>query len=115
MGQARNFPLAPGRSWSERRPQPEPVGCRYMEPAEIRAALPAPESAAARPDFAATLRDGRRVVGRRCDGDWTIHVYSSDRANRLLGYGSARTRRCALEQAGLAGDEVGELLGRAGV
>jgi hypothetical protein len=86
-----------------------------MEPVEIRPARPAPESAAARPDFATTLRDGRRVVGRHCDGNWTIHVYSSDRDDRLLGYGTARTRPRALEQAGLSGDDAGEVLGRTGV
>jgi hypothetical protein len=65
-------------------------------------------------DFATTLRDGRRVIGRREGSEWSIHVYSPDRQSRLLGYGVAATRPDALERAGLTGEDAGEVLGRIG-
>jgi hypothetical protein len=64
-------------------------------------------------DFAVTLSDGRRVVGRDRDCEWTVYVYGDD--GRLLGHGSADTRVRALEQAGLCGDHAGEVLGRSGI
>jgi len=64
-------------------------------------------------DFAVTLSDGRRVIGHDRDREWSIYVYSDD--GRLLGYGGAATRVRALEQAGLSGDHVGEVLGRSGI
>jgi hypothetical protein len=66
-------------------------------------------------DFAITLSDGRRVVGHDHDGEWSISVYASDQEARLIGYGSARTRPHALEQAGLSSEDAGEVLGRAGI
>ena len=66
-------------------------------------------------DFAITLSDGRRVVGRERDGEWSIYVYAGDSDDRLLGYGIARTRPHALEHAGLSGEDAGEVLGRAGI
>ena len=66
-------------------------------------------------DFATTLRDGRRVIGRREGSEWSIHVYSSARQSRLLGYGIAATRPDALERAGLSGEDAGEVLGRIGI
>ena len=66
-------------------------------------------------DFATTLRDGRRVIGRREGNEWTIHVYSPARQSRLLGYGVAATRPDALERAGLTGEDAGEVLGRIGI
>ena len=66
-------------------------------------------------DFATTLRDGRRVIGRREGSEWSIHVYSPDRQSRLLGYGAAATRPDALERAGLTGEDAGEVLGRIGI
>ena len=66
-------------------------------------------------DFATTLRDGRRVIGRREGSEWSIHVYSSARQSRLLGYGVAATRPDALERAGLSGEDAGEVLGRIGI
>ena len=56
-------------------------------------------------DFAATLSDGRRVVGHDRDGEWSVYVYAGD--GRLLGYGTATTRLHALEQAGLSDDVLG--------
>jgi hypothetical protein len=50
-------------------------------------------------DFAITLSDGRRVIGHDHDGEWSISVYAGDQEARLIGYGSARTRPHALEQA----------------
>ena len=66
-------------------------------------------------DFAITLSDGRRVVGHDHDGEWSIYVYAGDQEARLIGYGSARTRPHALEQAGLSSEDAGEVLGRAGI
>ena len=66
-------------------------------------------------DFATTLRDGRRVIGRLEGSEWSIHVYSSARQSRLLGYGVAATRPDALERAGLSGEDAGEVLGRIGI
>ena len=66
-------------------------------------------------DFAVTLSDGRRVLGRDRDGEWLIYVYAPDSNGRLLASGSAPTRLHALEQAGLCGDDAGEVLGRAGI
>ena len=66
-------------------------------------------------DFAVTLSDGRRVVGHERDSEWWIYVYAPDAEGRLLGHGTARTRPCALEHAGLSGDDAGEVLGRAGI
>jgi hypothetical protein len=79
----------------------------------MRSERPAREFVGARPDFAATLYDGRRVVGRRRDGQWTICVYAGD--DRLLGCATARTRLSALQDAGLSGDDAGEVLGRVGI
>jgi hypothetical protein len=64
-------------------------------------------------DFAVTLTDGRRVVGRDRDGAWSVSVYDEDR--RLLGYGTASNRLDALEQAGLSDDDAGEVLGLSGI
>jgi hypothetical protein len=85
-----------------------------MEPVKIQRARSTPESTA-RPDFAVTLRDGRRVVGRQRDGGWRIYVYAPGNDDRLLGCATGRTRLRALELAGLSGDDAGEVLGRAGV
>jgi hypothetical protein len=70
-----------------------------------------------RRDFAVTLLDGRRVVGRQYDrGEgWSIYVYPPDSEGPILGYASARTLTDALGEAGLSGDDAGETLGRAGV
>ena len=86
-----------------------------MESLQARDESPTREFAGARPDFAATLYDGRRVVGRKRDGQWTIYVYASASDDRLLGYATARTRLSALQHAGLSGDDAGEVLGRAGI
>ena len=67
----------------------------------------------ARGDFAVTLLDGRQVVGHARRGGWSMSVYAGD--GRLLGSGSGRTRPYALEQAGLSGEDAGEVLGRAGI
>lgn len=64
-----------------------------------------------RPDFATALGDGRRVLGRHRDGRWSIYVYAAD-DGPLLGCATASTRLSALEQAGLSGDDAGEVLGR---
>jgi hypothetical protein len=66
-------------------------------------------------DFAITLSDGRRVVGHDHDGEWSMYVYAGDDEARLIGYGTARTRPHALEQAGLSSEDAGEVLGRAGI
>ncbi len=73
--------------------------------------------AAPRRDFAVTLLDGRRVVGRYHDPsrEWSIYVYPPQPDGQLLGYGSANTLPGALAQAGLSGDDAGETLGRVGV
>lgn len=68
-----------------------------------------------RVDFAATLHDGRRVLGKHAGGRWSAHVYSPEEHGRLLGYGVASTRPQALERAGLSGQDAGEVLGRLGV
>jgi hypothetical protein len=70
-----------------------------------------------RRDFAVTLLDGRRVVGRRTDpGEgWAIHVYPPNGEGPILGYSSAATLADALREAGLSGDDAGETLGRAGI
>jgi hypothetical protein len=86
-----------------------------VEPVEIPSERRAVHLLGRRPDFAVTLRDGRRVVGRRRDGEWAISVYATDDDGRLLGYGTDRTRPRALEHAGLSGDVAGEVLGRAGI
>jgi hypothetical protein len=66
-------------------------------------------------DFATTLHDGRRVIGR-CEGsEWSIYVYSPGGRSRLLGYGIAATRPDALQRAGLTGEDAGEVLGRIGI
>ncbi|MGA2927740.1 MAG: hypothetical protein ABSG43_17435 [Solirubrobacteraceae bacterium] len=64
-------------------------------------------------DFSVTLSDGLRVVGYDRGGQWSVHVYQPD--GRLLGHAAAGTRLHALAQAGLSGDEAGEVLGRAGI
>ncbi len=64
-------------------------------------------------DFSVTLSDGLRVVGYDRGGDWLVHVYQPD--GRLLGHATAGTRLHALTQAGLSGDDAGEVLGRAGI
>jgi hypothetical protein len=67
-------------------------------------------------DFAVTLADGRRVVGRLLDSTWFVYVYASnDRNGRLLGYGTALTCPLALQRAGLSGDDADGTLGRAGI
>ena len=66
-------------------------------------------------DFATTLRDGRRVIGRREGSEWSIYVYSPGEQSRLLGYGTAATRPDALQRAGLTGQDAGEVLGRIGI
>ena len=87
-----------------------------MEPRKIpRRGRRPREIAGPRQDFAVTLSDGRRVVGRALEGDWSVYVYASDGDGRLLGYGTGRTRPLALEQAGLSGADAGEALGRAGI
>jgi hypothetical protein len=63
-------------------------------------------------DFATTLQDGRRVIGRLDRSEWAVHVYSAHDQPRLLGYGTAGSRLAALEAAGLSGDDAGEVLGR---
>jgi hypothetical protein len=70
----------------------------------------------ARRDFAVTLLDGRRVVGRRNGpGEgWSIYVYPPGGEGPILGYSSAGTLADALRAAGLSGDDAGETLGRAG-
>jgi hypothetical protein len=66
-------------------------------------------------DFATTLHDGRRVLGKHAGGRWSVHVYSPGGRGRLLGYGVASARPQALERAGLSGDDADEVLGRIGV
>jgi hypothetical protein len=68
-------------------------------------------------DFAVTLLDGRRVIGRQHEqGEgWSIYVYPPDSEGPILGYASASTRTDALREAGLSGDDAGEALGRAGI
>ena len=66
-------------------------------------------------DFATTLHDGRRVLGKHAGGRWSVHVYSPGGHGRLLGYGVASARPQALERAGLSGDDAGKVLGRIGV
>jgi hypothetical protein len=81
-----------------------------VEPSKIPLrGRPAGEIAGPRQDFAVTLSDGRRVVVRAIEGDWSVYVCVGDRDGGLLGYGTA------LEQAGLSGDDAGEVLGRAGI
>jgi hypothetical protein len=53
---------------------------------------------ASRRDFAVTLLDGRRVVGRRHGdggGQWSVYVYLPAPDAPLLGYGTASTLTCA--------------------
>ena len=64
-------------------------------------------------DFAVTLSDGLRVVGYDRGNEWLVHVYEPD--GKLIGHAVAGTRLHALEQAGLSGDDAGEVLGRAGI
>ena len=64
-------------------------------------------------DFALTLSDGLRVVGYDRGGEWLVCVYQPD--GRLIGHAVAGTRLHALAQAGLSGDDAGEVLGRAGI
>jgi hypothetical protein len=73
--------------------------------------------AIARRDFAVTLLDGRRVIGRQQNpGEgWSIYVYPPDSGGPILGYASASTLTDALREAGLSGDDAGETLGRAGI
>ena len=66
-------------------------------------------------DFAVTMSDGRRVIGRDRDGEWSIYVYAPDSDGRLPVFGRAGTRLQALEQAGLCSDDAGEVLGRGGI
>ena len=66
-------------------------------------------------DFATTLHDGRRVIGRREGSEWSIYVYSPGGQSRLLAYGIAATRADALQRAGLTGEDAGEVLGRIGI
>jgi hypothetical protein len=70
-----------------------------------------------RRDFAVTLLDGRRVIGRQSDrGEgWSIYVYPPESEGPILGYSSASTLADALREAGLSGDDAGETLGRAGI
>ena len=76
-------------------------------------ARPAGSTTVTRHDFATTLHDGRRVIGRQRDSHWQIHVYSPD--CRPLGSGAAPTRPDALASAGLSGEDTGEVLGRVGI
>jgi len=64
-------------------------------------------------DFSVTLSDGLRVVGYDQGGEWLVQVYRPD--GRLMGHATAGMRLHALTQAGLSGDEAGEVLGRAGI
>lgn len=68
-------------------------------------------------DFAVTLLDARRVIGRQHDpGEgWSIYVYPPGNEGAILGYASASTLTDALRQAGLSDDDAGDTLGRAGV
>jgi hypothetical protein len=68
-------------------------------------------------DFAVTLLDGRRVIGRQHnEGEgWSIYVYPPEGGGPILGYATASTRADALREAGLSGDDAGETLGRAGI
>jgi Group II intron, maturase-specific domain len=66
-------------------------------------------------DCATTLHDGRRVIGCRGGGEWSIYVYSPGGQSRLLGYGIAATRPDALQRAGPTGEDAGEILGRIGI
>jgi hypothetical protein len=68
-----------------------------------------------RRDFATTLRDGRRVVGRHDGKDWSVRLYSPGQPARLVGYGVAATRLAALEDAGVSAELAGEVLGRIGI
>jgi hypothetical protein len=69
-----------------------------------------------RRDFAVTLLDGRRVIGRQHGpgGGWSIYVYPPHE-RPIVGYASAGTLIDALREAGLSGDDAGETLGRAGI
>ncbi len=64
-------------------------------------------------DFAVTLSGGLKVVGYDRGGEWLVQVY--DRDGRLSGHAVAGIRLQAMRQAGLSGDEAGEVLGRAGI
>ena len=86
-----------------------------MEPVESHRGRAARQIAGHWPDFAVTLLDGRRVVGQHRDGEWAIYVYAYADDDWLLGYGTDRARPRALEDAGLSGDDAGEVLGRAGI
>ena len=44
-----------------------------------------------------------------------MYVYAGEGDDRLLGSGIASTRPYALEDAGLSGEDAGEVLGRAGI
>ena len=68
-------------------------------------------------DLAVTLLDGRRVVGhqREKGEDWLVSVYPPDSEGPMLGNASASTRTNPLREAGLSGDDIGEVLGRAGI
>jgi hypothetical protein len=115
---------------TDRADLPRTVGADLTAPAGAiaRQAMTAPQHAQApsgagirsarevvvRPDFATALWDGRWVVGRHRDGQWSIYVYAADDGS-LLGHAIASTRLSALEQAGLSGDDVGEVLGRTGI
>ena len=84
-----------------------------MQLAHHTRARPTGSTTVTRHDFATTLHDGRRVIGRQRDSHWQIHVYSTD--CRPLGHGAARTRPDALAAAGLSGEDTGEVLGRVGI
>jgi hypothetical protein len=88
---------------------------RAQRRAHPRVARPVRSTTVTSQDFATTLQDGRRVIGRHHRGQWSVHVYSPHDQPRLLGYGRAATRPEALERAGLSGEDAGEVLGRVGI
>ena len=87
----------------------------HATPGGIALGLSGVRSACGPRDFAVALADGRGVIGRALEHDWHIHVYAATGERRLLGYGTARTRPLALHQAGLSGEDAGEILGPADI
>jgi hypothetical protein len=65
-------------------------------------------------DFATTLSDGRRVIGRYSHGSWSVDVYTAGDRPRMIGHGAAPTRPPALARAGLTSVDADEVLGRMG-
>jgi hypothetical protein len=101
--------VRPGRLW---RPK---VSGMMRETVREQPEDPVIEPAGPVRDFAVTLSDGRRIIGRDRDGEWSIYVYAPDSDGRLLAFERAATRLQALAQAGLCSDDAGEVLGRAGI